>query len=786
MTPLELVLKGFKGIKAGLNRDILKLDLSGYKNRVLIYGPNGSGKSTILQNLHPYILMPDRVKTYSQHGFNYYDECYLEDSKKELLWKYDGKVYRSVIEVNPIKKKTKAYLFEVTSSGETPIEDTKDGSVDVYIQTVEKILGSPNLFFTSVFRSQDSKRLSGYSKDEMKNIFKELLNIELLETYIENARWYGKTLSLSLEGLQNTLHEIDNTVKEEDEIKKNLLSLEERKKLLKDAISKEESKLLRIEQDLKNIELLIKENEILLQKEKELKSRMTLLKEEILKYRKTLEHKKQYYESRHAELLKRKKETETTISSKNRILAEVASLETSLSERPLLEKRLNDVEKELEALNLKYAEISRTKDRLNRETEKLLNLKSKREKKTAELKTVLGLSYDRAGLLKEVPCKNTDLQQKCLLLKDAIKAERQIPELVRQLEALKVQSEEELNTERTIVSLTETISKEGDVEKKISDFNSTKKLIFENLRKLDTLEAQCQKLKRELVRISEAEENLNYIESEIQNVLREGEESIKEIHNLITDRENELKSTNEEYLSIKINEEPVRKYEELKRALVNTKEKVNSLREELVSVEYQIGRFHETLNNLEKLKSKRQDIIKKAKEVEKEIQEWTDVSRIFNELIPLEIEDAGPEISDIANLLLVSCYGPRFSVTIITKVEAKSRKGEKDTFDVLVYDAERDSKKPLAFLSGGERVWIEEAITRAICLYNKSRSGKKFDSLFTDERDGALDAINRKKYFSMKQKVLELGQFHTEYVISHSTDAADEADFIINLLELSN
>lgn len=54
--PLHLTLKGFKGIRSGMGRDVLTLDLEAIcadATLVAFSGANGRGKSTIIDNLHP-------------------------------------------------------------------------------------------------------------------------------------------------------------------------------------------------------------------------------------------------------------------------------------------------------------------------------------------------------------------------------------------------------------------------------------------------------------------------------------------------------------------------------------------------------------------------------------------------------------------------------------------------------------------------------------------------------------------------------------------------------------
>ena len=52
----SLLLKGFRGIRDGLGRDLLELDFEGLvpgAALVAITGANGRGKTTVMDNLHP-------------------------------------------------------------------------------------------------------------------------------------------------------------------------------------------------------------------------------------------------------------------------------------------------------------------------------------------------------------------------------------------------------------------------------------------------------------------------------------------------------------------------------------------------------------------------------------------------------------------------------------------------------------------------------------------------------------------------------------------------------------
>jgi exonuclease SbcC len=56
MKPLSLRLKGFRGIRDGLGRDEITLDLeraAGEAQLVALAGANGRGKTTLMDNLTP-------------------------------------------------------------------------------------------------------------------------------------------------------------------------------------------------------------------------------------------------------------------------------------------------------------------------------------------------------------------------------------------------------------------------------------------------------------------------------------------------------------------------------------------------------------------------------------------------------------------------------------------------------------------------------------------------------------------------------------------------------------
>jgi exonuclease SbcC len=153
-------------------------------------------------------------------------------------------------------------------------------------------------------------------------------------------------------------------------------------------------------------------------------------------------------------------------------------------------------------------------------------------------------------------------------------------------------------------------------------------------------------------------------------------------------------------------------------------------------------------------------------------------------VIALAIDDAGPTLAGLANDLLLACYGPRFTVSIRTLVE--TAKGEaREGFDIVVHDAESGDAKSVTLMSGGERVWIDGALTRAIALYLAQNSGRRYETLFSDEADGALDAQRKRMFMSMKREVVRLGGYRQEFFVSQTPELTAMADAVIDLDRLA-
>ena len=148
-------------------------------------------------------------------------------------------------------------------------------------------------------------------------------------------------------------------------------------------------------------------------------------------------------------------------------------------------------------------------------------------------------------------------------------------------------------------------------------------------------------------------------------------------------------------------------------------------------------------------------------------------------IIALELDDAGPSISSDTNKLL-ACYGQRYSVRFETQ-GATSKGNLREIFDILVFDGDQDEQKSIRDMSGGEETYIEDAITRSFCLHNLNRTSRSNDTLFSDEKDGALDFERKSDFLEIKRQAMRIGTHTREIFITQTPELYNMADARIEL-----
>ena len=98
-----------------------------------------------------------------------------------------------------------------------------------------------------------------------------------------------------------------------------------------------------------------------------------------------------------------------------------------------------------------------------------------------------------------------------------------------------------------------------------------------------------------------------------------------------------------------------------------------------------------------------------------------------------------------------------------------------------MHDGESGESKSVGLMSGGERVFVNECLIRAVALYLAQHTGRQYDTLFSDEADGPLDPERKRMFMAMKREVLQLGGYAREFFVSQTPELTAMADAVIDL-----
>jgi exonuclease SbcC len=160
------------------------------------------------------------------------------------------------------------------------------------------------------------------------------------------------------------------------------------------------------------------------------------------------------------------------------------------------------------------------------------------------------------------------------------------------------------------------------------------------------------------------------------------------------------------------------------------------------------------------------------------VADWTRLAADLGKdgLQAMEIDAAGPELTAIANDLLHSCHGPRWTVAIETQRLSADGKRTLEGCEVRVLDTERGRDAAAESLSGGERVIVGEAVSLALTTLACRRQGVERPTLVRDESGAALDAGNARVYVAMLRRAAELVRADKVLLVSHSAEVQELCD----------
>ncbi|QET04003.1 AAA family ATPase (plasmid) [Cupriavidus pauculus] len=772
MRPLKLTLAGFHGIRDGMHRDSVTVDLTTLPTGLIaLVGPNGAGKTTIMDNLHPYPIMPSHASKMSVDAFSYWDHLCAPRAEKDLEWEHGGKTYRSAFAFrNPGKsRKAEYYLFEKASDGSwSPLQladgTLSDGKADTYNRCIEAVLGSPEAFFTSVFSAQNRRPLASYQPGEIKKLLAELLGIDHLRELSAKAGDVAKLLTRSLDTLQRNLLTLTGKRDRAAVVAREIWQMGESLDTERGARDEEMAKGAKLLQERATLAAKQEANAGTEARLRELNQRRA----ELDQRRASLASDDHVAAGR---AVARRRDLERQLSGNRAVLTEASAIKAAAGERDALQLvvgRRQDaiasqraIVEKFDAAYVEHASLS-------------TELKGLEQQGVAGAKLADSLKL-QADVIDTVPCRDDPMHAACPLLAQARNAKAKLGDQVVSVKALRESYRKKLEQ---MQSMQGQVSERATARAALSALEAD---LLRDQQLLQRLTATAAKMPL----MATAREGLAQAERDLAALIEEDASRVERHKRDVADVQSQLETVRRELATL-ATEDVTGMLAQLDRQIAAGREAVAAIAgriEALIRQESMLvverGRLDLELAGMPALETK-------AQAISDEIAKWKLLAKgLGNDgVIALSIDDAGPAITQIVNDLLLACYGPRFTIAIQTQTALAS--GEmREGFSINVIDADNDTMKEFGVMSGGQKVWINECLTRGIALYRAQDAQQPFQTLFTDEADGPLDPERKRAFMKMKREVLRVGGYQREFFISQTPDLVDDADGVIDVVALA-
>ncbi|MEA3100825.1 SMC family ATPase, partial [Caballeronia mineralivorans] len=624
--------------------------------------------------------------------------------------------------------------------------------------------GTLETFFTSVFSAQNRRPLAAYGAGEIKTLLAELLGIEHLKALSAKAGDVARVLGRALDAIQAEIVSLSRKRERVTEVER-LINADF-----------EALRVARTERDAgvtagnnltqQRATLAVKQGE-----SAAIEARLRQLgvrRDELTKAAKTLSDDDTATSTRvqqRASALNRTVSThQATLAQRGAILGAAAQRDDAQLLISREEARIEPLQKEiavLEAKQVQHAELQG----------KLRGLETEGPTKAAHYETL----SKQAAVVETVPCVGHEMHSTCPLLSQAREAKAHaevqrisVSELratyasTRKLAAEIAPMIEQLATKRAdLKSLNAVITAARQTLQKATELAANKPLLDAATAGLETAQSELKALAEEegarRIRVDADKARLSAQLLEIkEEVTRLG---AVDVTAAIAEIDRQLRA----------NREALAAFDARIEGLIRSQ---TTLQAEGDRLAIELGGFSATQLRADRLSD--------------ENSRWKLLAKgLGNDgVVALTIDDAGPALTHTVNELLLACYGRRFTVEIRTQRALAS--GElREGFQILVHDADNDSTKVVEVMSGGQKVWINECLTRGIALYLAQNAGQAYQTLFSDESDGPLDSERKLQFMRMKREVLRQGGYQREFFISQTPDLVAEADAIIDVQALA-
>jgi len=804
MRHIKLVLKGFVGIQAAQGRSQIALDLESESSALIaLTGPNGSGKTTVVDNLHPYLTMPSRAT--AGGAFSYYEHI-ADEASKEYEFELNGVRFRQVARWRKtartrtgeshllVRDESGVWQPFVSSSGLA-----SDGKLDTYQRIVEDLVGPASLYFTAIHQCQGRRPIYAATNAEAKDLMVRMLGLADVPAIGAKATAVEKALGTEIDAANAAIAR----------------ATDEQRLAEQTAITQRDSASARL-RELSNAIA------VATGREHGLLARRDALNAAAAKSEALVARARAIDEAIATERASAAREQAGVIEGRDRVIAETGArqreLDRALKDRREEQQRLQSLQagrpnlvslrEEIASAKARRASVNaemqaatQTLDAAQAAVVTEAEIAAKSDGLQARTKTEADAGKAKAGELEvltkqvsviaTVPCGNQPtLVQGCPLLVQARDAQARVHVVRDELDQMRIRYAELLASQRALVTPNVAAKRALLTAATVArDRKATE------LAALDRQIAREGELATREAALSTADSSLPGVVAEVDRLVAEIAEAERTISRERSDADSRVAAIRQ------VSADAIGKLETEKRALNldSASTDLATVERELADLRLELSRLRTEDTDLQAKAAVADANLSRAREglvqadarrkaldgVVATRETWATLAKAFsaNGIVALIIDDAGPTLAAIANELLLECYGARFTVEIITQIRTTTG-ALKEGFDVVVHDSRDNSSKSVAVMSGGERIWIEQSVIRAISIHLAHRSGRQYLSLVSDEADGALDEDNKRLFVTMLRKALHIGEFEQQIFISQSPELWAMADKAIDVTTL--
>jgi exonuclease SbcC len=213
--------------------------------------------------------------------------------------------------------------------------------------------------------------------------------------------------------------------------------------------------------------------------------------------------------------------------------------------------------------------------------------------------------------------------------------------------------------------------------------------------------------------------------------------------------------------------------------------RVRLAREELTAAEKDLVLTQHRESQAKESAARYAELDAERKEVEQELSDWVRLEDDFGKkgIQALEVDAAGPELSDLTNELLRECFSSRWTIEIATTRDSATGKKEIEQCEVTITDHVEGRIAAAKSLSGGQKAIVGEAISSALSVMACRHGGVDSPTLIRDETDSSLTEENAPLYVAMVRSVALKTDAHKVLLVSHNPEVWKLCNSVVRLTE---